>query len=112
MSSMRKEWLLLMVEENIEWATPQMKEYTFWHDGMTPEDYEIEQAYYLASVGNPEKRAKYKPLWKQLELDNTKKIKIDASWASPYMKGFSFWHEDITIEEYKSEYRKYFETIC
>lgn len=44
------------------WATPSMKEFVFWHDGMTPEEFEEERHYYYTMMYQ-EKLADYKPLW-------------------------------------------------
>lgn len=100
-----------MAEISNDWATPRIKEFIFWHEGMTPDDYEIEQDYFFAHMNNPQKRAEYQPIWKQLEFDKSKRIVIDETWASPYMKGFEFWYSGITLEEYKKKYKKYFEEL-
>lgn len=49
---------------NKDWATVSMKEYPFWRDGMTPEEFEKERAYFYAHTSDL-KTGKYLPLWKQ-----------------------------------------------
>lgn len=51
------------------WASPAIMEARFWHDGMTPEEYEIEYANYgFFLYDHPERLTEYVPLWKQKEL--------------------------------------------
>ena len=47
-----------------EWATLSMKEYIFWRDGMTPEEFEKELDYYYTHIEDL-KNGRYLPLWKQ-----------------------------------------------
>lgn len=93
------------------WATPSMKEFIFWKDDMSPEEFEIEQAYYFGNMRDPSSRKQYIPIWQQRLKDNFKKIFIDETWASPYMKGFDFWRAGMTVDEYKEEYHSYFEKL-
>lgn len=47
-----------------EWATPSLKEAPFWHDSMTPEEYDTERDYlnnHIEDYWN----GSYMPLWKQ-----------------------------------------------
>lgn len=45
-----------------DWATPSMKEFIFWRDGMSPEEYERELQHYYTMIGQG-KRREYRPLW-------------------------------------------------
>ena len=47
-----------------EGATMSMKEYIFWRDGMTPEEFEKELDYYYTHIEDL-KNGRYLPLWKQ-----------------------------------------------
>ena len=63
MNFTRKEWLFLMEEKPNDWATPSMKEFEFWRDGMTPDEFEKERDYFYTMISSG-KRSEYKPLWK------------------------------------------------
>lgn len=52
------------MEEKNDWATPGMKEFVFWKDGMTPEEFEAERKHYYEMMSRG-KRGEYTPLWKQ-----------------------------------------------
>ena len=52
------------MKEKNDWATPSMKEYVFWREGMTPEEFEKEREYYIRHLKEV-KEGKYKPLWQQ-----------------------------------------------
>ncbi len=52
------------MKEERDWATPTLKEVPFWREGMSPEEYDIERAYYGRNFHLVRER-KYKPLWKQ-----------------------------------------------
>ena len=54
---------LTVLSEEI-WATASMREFIFWRDGMTPEEFEEEQQYYYAHTEDL-KKGTYTPLWKQ-----------------------------------------------
>lgn len=58
--------------DETNWATPGMKEARYWRDGMTVEEFEIEEAYSLAecSIG-PEQCNSYCPLWQQKERNRS-----------------------------------------
>lgn len=49
------------------WYSAGMQEFPFWHDGITPEEFEEERKYFLS---NPQlyHEGKYIPLYKQKEL--------------------------------------------
>lgn len=47
------------------WATPSMKEFPFWRDDMSPEEFAIERKYYYENYESLVKTGKYAPLWKQ-----------------------------------------------
>ena len=55
--------MIIRIDED-NWATPSLMEAPYWRDGMTPEEYDIERAYFQRNIdkwGTPE----YVPLWKQ-----------------------------------------------
>lgn len=55
--------MIIQIDDE-NWATPSLMEAPYWRDGMTPEEYDIERAYFLRNIdkwGTPE----YIPLWKQ-----------------------------------------------
>ena len=57
--------------ENKNWATPSMKEYPFWREGMSADEYEREREYYQKNFEDLVITGKYIPLWKQsTERDN------------------------------------------
>lgn len=90
------------------WATYDMMEAPFWRNGMTPIEYEIESAYLYGKIMREDKVLSYKPLWKQ---ENSEQIKIKKEWSTPYMQGFDFWYDGITVGEYKKEFERYFEKL-
>lgn len=53
-----------MEESKSNWATASMREFIFWKEGMTPEEFEKEYQHYYNMVSEG-KRKEYKPLWKQ-----------------------------------------------
>ena len=53
-----------MAERTNNWATPSMREYAFWRDGMQPEEFEKEYDYYHQCLYEG-KMIGYIPLWKQ-----------------------------------------------
>ena len=53
-----------MAEKISNWATPSMKEFVFWKDGMQPEEFEKEYNYYQQCLCEG-KMTSYSPLWKQ-----------------------------------------------
>lgn len=53
-----------MEEKTNDWGTPSMKEQIFWHEGMTPEEYEKELHHFYDMISRG-KRAEYQPLWKR-----------------------------------------------
>lgn len=93
------------------WAPYSLREVPFWNDNLSPEEYEIEQAYYFGNMRNPSMRKHYTPIWKQKLCDNSKIIIIDETWATPYMKSFEFWHEGMTLGEYEMEYKSHFQKL-
>ena len=52
--------------EDDKWITPTMKEAPFYYEGITPEEYDIENIYYQSHF-DEYLNNKYKPLWKQKE---------------------------------------------
>ena len=52
-----------MEGQTSDWATPSMKEFEFWHDGMTPDEFKRERNHYYDMISKG-KRAEYSPLWK------------------------------------------------
>ena len=54
------------MENKEDWATFSMKEYIFWRNGMTPEEFEDEQLYYWKMCAS-RRMDEYVPLWKQKE---------------------------------------------
>lgn len=94
-----------------DWATYSLMEVPFWRDGMRPEEYEIELAYYHGCLSDAAKRDSYVPLWRQKEQNLFTVIVLDEDWASPYMKEFPFWRSGMTMDEYMIAYKQYFETI-
>lgn len=52
-----------MAKTQSNWATPSMKEFVFWRDGMTPEEFEKERDHYYKMMMQG-KETEYKPLWK------------------------------------------------
>lgn len=56
------------MEKNNNWATPSIKEWIFYHDDMTPEEFEEEYNHYwkYASEG---RLNEYKPLYKQIHSE-------------------------------------------
>lgn len=48
-----------------EWATNTMKHNPWWHDGMSPEEYDKERQYYFDNYDTLVTKGKYIPLWKQ-----------------------------------------------
>lgn len=56
----------MMSKTNEEWATPTLKEAPFWHEGMTPEEYDAENEY-LERNFHMLIEGTYKPLWKLKE---------------------------------------------
>ena len=53
-------------DNNIDWATPSLKEAPYWRDGMTPEEYEVEREYLMKNY-HLMLSGEYLPLWKQRE---------------------------------------------
>ena len=51
--------------ENKNWATPSMKEYPFWREGMSADEYDREREYYQKNFEELVMTGKYVPLWKQ-----------------------------------------------
>lgn len=68
------------MEGKSDWATPTLMEAPFWIDDMSPEEYELERAYYInISSRGIQSRIGYKPLWKQnkkviCELSNSMEV--------------------------------------
>ncbi len=52
-----------MAEKANNWSTPSMREYVFWHDGMTPDEFEKEYQHYHQMMSQG-KMSEYKPLWR------------------------------------------------
>lgn len=50
---------------NTDWADHNVKEVPYWYDGITPEEYLKEEAYYYAHYNDLVTKGKYKPLWQQ-----------------------------------------------
>jgi len=73
---------------------------------MTPEEYELELAYYY---GCKMRKADYEPIWRQEA--NRKEVQIDDTWASPYLKGFDFYYSGMPLKDYREKYKEYFEKI-
>ena len=48
-----------------DWATPGMKEYPFWRNDMTIDEFDKEREYYLKNFEQLVLTGKYVPLWKQ-----------------------------------------------
>ena len=57
-----------MEEKSNDWATHSMKEFEFWQDGMTPEEFEKERNHFYTMLSSG-KRSEYKPLWKMNNPD-------------------------------------------
>lgn len=55
---------LVQVDDENDWATPTLKEYPFWREGMSSLEYENERIYYYKHFKDVE-NGTYKPLWKQ-----------------------------------------------
>lgn len=55
-----------MADIRDEWATPGMKEWVFWRDGMTQEEYDAEYRYFYEHIEDWQ-NGTYQPLWKQKE---------------------------------------------
>lgn len=58
-----------MEDEN--WATPSLTEASYWRNGMSPIEYEMEREFFLNNIelwGTPE----YMPVWKQLACGKPK----------------------------------------
>lgn len=54
------------MEESRNWATFGVREVPYWRDGMSPEEYELERAYYSnCFIREAVHKGEYKPLWKQ-----------------------------------------------
>ena len=70
--------------DETNWATPGMKEARYWRDGMTVEEFDIEEAYSLAecSMGS-DHRDSYCPLWQQ-------KIKNNPDYEENYEKALKY----------------------
>ncbi|MGI5891242.1 MAG: hypothetical protein ACOX7H_00705 [Bacillota bacterium] len=51
-------------EKNKPWYSPPMMENPFFHPDITPEEYDVERAYFVKHWDNY-KRGLYKLLWKQ-----------------------------------------------
>lgn len=53
------------MEKAIEsWATHSMREFIFWRDGMSPEEFEKERDYFYQNI-DMVRKGEYVPLWKQ-----------------------------------------------
>ena len=50
-----------------DWATPLMKEFPFWRDGMSPEEFDIEREHFYKWFNDVRENGwkLYAPLWKQ-----------------------------------------------
>ena len=55
-----------IINEYGDWASPMIKEYPFWRENMSPEEFDIERDYFYKNFEDYKKR-KYKPLWMQRE---------------------------------------------
>ena len=51
-----------MMGEQVDWATPSIKEAPFWKEGMTPAEYDKELEYYERNF-DLVLSCRYKPLW-------------------------------------------------
>ena len=47
------------------WGTPSMREFIFWREGMSPEEFEQEREYYYQNLYTAVRDGTYLPLWKQ-----------------------------------------------
>lgn len=54
--------------QQTDWSSKGMKEYPFWRDDMSVEEFEIEREYYLKNFENLVQEGLYLPLWKQNAL--------------------------------------------
>lgn len=64
-------------EKKSDWASYGMMEAPYWRNGMSPEEYEFERAYFInISKGGLKSLIKYRPLWSQ-----NKKVQCDLSDA-------------------------------
>ena len=52
------------MEEKNDWANSMIKEYPFWRDGMSPEEFDAERDYFYRHFEDYKKK-RYKPLWMQ-----------------------------------------------
>lgn len=52
------------MEANKSWASPGMKEYPFWRDEMSVEEFDKEREYFQKNFEKVQDTT-YKPLWKQ-----------------------------------------------
>lgn len=52
----------MAIENN--WATPSMREFVFWRNGMTPDEFDAEREYYYKHMEDVQ-NGTYIPLWKQ-----------------------------------------------
>ncbi len=57
------------MEENKGWATDTLKEAPYYHENITPEEYDIERQYYYENF-DLVKNGTYTPLWKQNMQNN------------------------------------------
>lgn len=55
--------------EDLDWASPTLKEVPFWRDDMTPEEYEEERTY-LGQHWDDYKQGVYTPLWQQRQVES------------------------------------------
>ena len=60
--------------ENSDWTTPSIREWIFYREGMTPEEFEEEYNHYWKCVSEG-RMNDYKPLYKEIKVSNTSGIK-------------------------------------
>lgn len=83
-----------------EWEAFGRMEHPFWRDGMTPEEFEIEQRYWARHYNTIEEKINFKTLYEQRE--GCRKH-TGSDWANETLKCAPFWRDGMTQEEFDRE---------
>ena len=56
---------LIDLVDSTSWASLEMKKNPWWHNDMSPEEYDVEREYYVKNFDSLVVNGLYKPLWQQ-----------------------------------------------